>query len=69
VGMVRPRQFQVRCRNGECREILFRPVTMRDGNQFVTYEGIPDRIHVPDQGVAGEDSTSLNPPGTRGPVV
>jgi PAS domain S-box-containing protein len=69
VGMVRPRQFQVRCRNGECREILFRPVTMRDGNQFVTYEGIPDRIHVPDQGVAGEESTSRNPPGTRGPMV
>jgi PAS domain-containing protein len=44
-GMVRPRRFRVRCRNGETREILFRPVTMRDGSQFVTYEDVTDRIH------------------------
>jgi PAS domain S-box-containing protein len=44
-GMVRPRQFRVRHRNGEAREILFRPVTMRDGSQFVTYEDVTDRIH------------------------
>jgi PAS domain S-box-containing protein len=45
VGMVRPRQFRVHCRNGECREILFRPVTMRDGSQFVTYQDLTEQIH------------------------
>jgi PAS domain-containing protein len=44
VGMVRPRQFRVRCRNGEYREVFFRPVTMRDGNQFLTYQDLTDQI-------------------------
>ncbi len=40
VGEVRPRQFTVRCRNGEERLIIFRPVTLVDGKQYVTYEDI-----------------------------
>jgi PAS domain S-box-containing protein len=48
VGMVRPRQFRVRCRNGDFRDVLFRPVTMRDGNQFVTFQDMTDQIRTLD---------------------
>jgi len=44
-GVVRPRQFPVRCRNGECREIIFRPMTLRDGSQYITYEDVTERLH------------------------
>ncbi|MDD1656484.1 MAG: PAS domain S-box protein, partial [Methanomicrobiales archaeon] len=47
-GMVRPRKFPVRCRNGECREIIFRPVTLRDGTQYITYEDVTERLHIMD---------------------
>jgi PAS domain S-box-containing protein len=47
-GMVRPRQFPVRCRNGECREVIFRPVTLRDGSQYITYEDVTERLRAMD---------------------
>jgi PAS domain S-box-containing protein len=47
-GVVRPRQFPVQCRNGECREIIFRPVTLRDGSQYITYEDVTDRLQAMD---------------------
>ncbi|MDD1655014.1 MAG: PAS domain S-box protein [Methanomicrobiales archaeon] len=47
-GMVRPRQFPVKCRNGECREIIFRPVTLREGAQYITYEDVTERFHALD---------------------
>ncbi len=36
-GQVRPRIYQVRCRNGEQKTIQFQPVTLKDGNQYVSY--------------------------------
>jgi PAS domain S-box-containing protein len=42
-GEVRPRTFRVRCRDGSDKEILFRPVTMSDGTQFIVYEDITER--------------------------
>jgi len=36
-GQVRPRIYQVLCRNGEQKTIHFRPVTLKDGNQYITY--------------------------------
>lgn len=36
-GHVRPRTYRVRCQNGEHKTIQFQPVTLKDGNQFVTY--------------------------------
>ncbi|HZD43005.1 MAG TPA: PAS domain S-box protein, partial [Methanomicrobiales archaeon] len=46
VGEVRPRQFKVRCRNGEVRDILFRPVTLSDKKQYVTYEDLLEVHHL-----------------------
>lgn len=42
VGMPRPRTFPVTCKGGEVRDILFRPITMSDGNQFIFYEDITE---------------------------
>ncbi len=42
-GQVRPRSFRVRVKNGQFREIIFRPVTVTEGRQFVTYEDVTDR--------------------------
>jgi PAS domain S-box-containing protein len=43
MGEVRPRTFPVRCKDGSQREIIFRPVTLLNGNQFVTYEDITEK--------------------------
>ncbi|MBP1928083.1 PAS domain S-box-containing protein [Methanolinea mesophila] len=43
VGSMRPRTFSVRCKNGEIKEIFFRPVTLTDNKQFVVYEDITDQ--------------------------
>lgn len=40
-GEFRPRTFRVRCRNGEEKEILFQPVTLSGGLQFVVYREVP----------------------------
>ena len=37
IGEFRPRRFKVRCKNGEKREVLFTPVTLSNGAQFITY--------------------------------
>jgi len=38
VGRFIPRTFEVRCKSGENKTILFRPVTLSDGTHFITYE-------------------------------
>jgi PAS domain S-box-containing protein len=42
-GEVRPRIFPVRCKSGEDKEVLFRPVKMSDGRHFILYEDITER--------------------------
>ena len=42
-GAMRPRIFSVACKNGEVKEIFFRPVTLTDNKQFVVYEDITDQ--------------------------
>jgi PAS domain S-box-containing protein len=37
-GQVRPRTYTVHCKSGERKTILFRPVTLTGGNQYITYE-------------------------------
>ena len=39
VGAARPRTYKVTCKNGSEKEVLFLPVTMTTGDQFVTYQG------------------------------
>jgi PAS domain S-box-containing protein len=39
-GEGRPRTFTVRCRDGEEKVILFRPVELCDGTQYITYEDV-----------------------------
>jgi len=41
-GQPRPRTFALRCRNGETKAILFRPVELCDGTQYVTYEDVSE---------------------------
>jgi len=43
VGETRPRVFTVTCKNGSEKEIFFRPVSVTDGRQLVTYEDITER--------------------------
>lgn|GEM_PF-924455 len=40
---VRQREAKVQCKDGTFRDILFRPVTIESGKQFITYEDITDR--------------------------
>jgi PAS domain S-box-containing protein len=40
---VRIREFRVVCKNGTLRDIVFRPVSMDNGKQFVTYEDLTER--------------------------
>lgn len=41
-GQVRPREFTVMCRDGSRKIVLFRPVTLPDGTQYITYEDITE---------------------------
>ncbi len=41
-GRARPRTFSVRCRDGAEKVILFRPVELSDGTQYITYEDITE---------------------------
>jgi PAS domain S-box-containing protein len=43
VGVSRPREFKVTCKNGSEKIIGFRPVTMKTEDQFVIYEDITDQ--------------------------
>jgi len=38
VGRFMPRTFDVRCKSGENKTILFKPVTLYDGTYYITYE-------------------------------
>ena len=42
----RPRTFPVRCRDGVEKRILFRPVELSDGTEYVTYEDITEERRV-----------------------
>ncbi len=42
-GSMRPRIFSVTCKNGQKKEIFFRPVTLLDNKQFVVYEDISEQ--------------------------
>ncbi|RLF92996.1 hypothetical protein DRN45_06295, partial [Thermococci archaeon] len=42
-GEARPRTFTVKCKDGSKKVIYFRPVTIGEGYQFVTYEDITER--------------------------
>jgi PAS domain S-box-containing protein len=46
-GEVGPRFFRVRCRDGETKAVLFRPVDLSDGTRYVTCEDVSEaeRIH------------------------
>ena len=39
---VRPKLLPVTCKDGTVKEILFRPITLYDGNQFIIYEDITE---------------------------
>jgi PAS domain S-box-containing protein len=39
-GPMTPRTFDVRCKDGTMKTILFRPVTLHDGSHFVTCEDL-----------------------------
>ncbi len=39
-GQVRPRTFPVACKDGEVKEIFFRPVLLSSGSQLVIYEDV-----------------------------
>jgi PAS domain S-box-containing protein len=41
-GQSRPRTFSVRCKNGEEKTILFAPVELYDGTQYVAYEDVTE---------------------------
>ena len=43
-GEVRSRTFQVTCQDGSRKTILFRPVTIAQGRQFVIYEDVTQRL-------------------------
>ncbi|MBF0474649.1 MAG: PAS domain S-box protein [Deltaproteobacteria bacterium] len=45
VREVRPHQFPVTCKNGAIHHIIFRPVTLDDGRQFITLEDITERLN------------------------
>ena len=49
VGEVRPRTFNVTCKDRTEKTINFRPVTLTSGDQFVTYEDITERKHLEEQ--------------------
>ncbi|RPJ54130.1 MAG: PAS domain S-box protein [Methanobacteriota archaeon] len=41
-GQVRPRTFDIRCKDGTTKTVLFEPVTLGDGTQYVTYQIVTD---------------------------
>ncbi|MDO9229124.1 MAG: HD domain-containing protein, partial [Syntrophales bacterium] len=40
---IRPRIYEVRCKGGDFRTIMFRPVTLPTGKQLIIYEDITER--------------------------
>jgi diguanylate cyclase (GGDEF)-like protein/PAS domain S-box-containing protein len=47
-GEFRPRVFTVTCKDGSKKVIYCRPITMKHGDLFVTYEDITDRVRAED---------------------
>jgi PAS domain S-box-containing protein len=45
VGEVRPRTFSVHCKDGVVREVIFHPVSLLDGTQYIVYEDITEKKH------------------------
>ena len=43
-GQLLARMFTVTCKDGSQKMILFRPIAMENGDQFITYEDITDRV-------------------------
>jgi diguanylate cyclase (GGDEF)-like protein/PAS domain S-box-containing protein len=43
-GDCRPQTFTVTCKDGSKKVVYFRPITMENGDEFVTYEDISDRV-------------------------
>jgi len=43
LGAIRPREFKVSCKDGSQKDIYFRSVMLRNGNQIVTYEDITEK--------------------------
>ena len=43
IGEVRPREFPILCKDGSIKEVIFRPVTLANLNQFVIYEDITEK--------------------------
>ncbi len=43
-GVIRPREFRVRCKDGLFKETLFLPVSLSDGHQLIVYEDITPRL-------------------------
>jgi diguanylate cyclase (GGDEF)-like protein/PAS domain S-box-containing protein len=40
---VRPKEFTVTCKDGTVRDVMFKPISMEDGKQFIVYEDITER--------------------------
>jgi PAS domain S-box-containing protein len=49
IGESRPRHFNVTCKDGSTKVILFRPVTMENKDQFVIYEDVTEKSHLESQ--------------------
>ncbi len=43
-GQVRPRTFEVTCKDGAVKTVNFLPVTLTTGDQFVIYQDLTDRL-------------------------
>jgi diguanylate cyclase (GGDEF)-like protein/PAS domain S-box-containing protein len=43
-GELLARMFTVTCKDGSQKMILFRPITMKNGDQFITYEDVTERV-------------------------
>ena len=58
VGAARPRTYRVTCKNSMEKEVLFLPVTMSTGDQFVTYQEVnPQSTASKDADQGGSDRT------------
>jgi len=43
IGLARPRDYAVTCKDGTQKEIHFRPVTLKNSDQFVIYEDVTEK--------------------------
>ncbi|RJX29303.1 MAG: PAS domain S-box protein [Desulfarculus sp.] len=57
-GEVRPQTFEVTCRDGSQKIILFRPLTLADGRQLITYEDITERKRAEEELARREETLS-----------